>query len=213
MDLSIILTIGKYALLAGLYLFLFVVFRGMVRQLAAESAHPPELEQRARVVRASAPPARRRVVPPAVAAARPPAEAAPAAEQQPAAAAPVPAQGPLRPAAPRAQPAAPLAAAHPAQAYLRVVDSGAEGLEDGALVPLSAAVTIGRSSENSLPLSDRFVSTRHALICLRDGRRILVDRGSTNGTFVNGVRVDGEVELCDGDRIAMGNTVFEYHSG
>ena len=73
-------------------------------------------------------------------------------------------------------------------------------------------MTIGRDDENSITLQDRYVSGRHLLICLREGRRILVDSGSTNGSFVNGQPVDAEVELRDGDRIALGRTVFVYRA-
>ncbi|HCA48003.1 MAG TPA: hypothetical protein DEP45_11830, partial [Armatimonadetes bacterium] len=107
----------------------------------------------------------------------------------------------------------PESVAMPGAARLVIIESGDEAHRAGDAVALSAAVTIGRSDENSLQIADRFISSRHLLICLRDGRRILVDRGSTNGTFVNGSRIEEEIELTDGDRIAIGNTVLEYDAG
>ncbi len=212
LGLSLVVTIGKYLLLAGLYAFVFVVFRGMMAQIAVESA--PASEGRRRGGRRE--PAPRRAIMPQVTTrpARAPAPAS-APEPEPQAAAEqrsAPAIGAVsEPAAP-AEPS-PIARPTPTAPHLIVLESSDEHLSAGDTLPLSAAVTIGRSDENSVRLSDRFVSSRHALICLRDGRRLLVDRGSTNGTFVNGERIEDEVELHDGDRIAMGNTVFEYHAG
>jgi len=221
LGLTLVVTIGKYLLLAGLYAFVFVVFRGMMGQIAAESARATEGGRRGRRREVAS----RRAIMPQVTTrpARPPRAASPpapepalerapqAAQQAPPAreaSAPEAAPEPVAPA--ETPPAAPPA---PAAPHLRVLESDDERLSAGDTLPLSAAVTIGRSDENSVRLSDRFVSSRHALICLRDGRRLLVDRGSTNGTFLNGERVEEEVELHDGDRIAMGNTVFEYHVG
>ncbi len=241
MDLTIVLTIGKYALLAGIYAFVLLVFRGIIGHLVAEArrerSEAPARRSRRAVVQAG--PGRDRpqpAKPRAVSEKAPsaPAEAAPGASSltEPAARAtsapaaslsgPSGRPGPEMPAPPAPDvPVAPAPEpdkvredeAERRAPHLYVVESGDEELTDGDTVPLSAAVTIGRSEENSLCLTDRFVSSRHALICLRDGRRLLLDRGSTNGTFVNGERVDEEVELEDGDRIALGNTVFQYRAG
>lgn len=62
-----------------------------------------------------------------------------------------------------------------------------------------------------------YVSRRHARIELRAGDWILVDLGSSNGTFKLGEtdfeRVDGEVTLADGDEIALGNARFVFRTG
>lgn len=223
MALTIVVTIGKYLLLVGLYVFVLVVFRGMLAQLAAESARDREAA-RARASRRTA----------AASEARPaartvPSPAKPIATEPPALAAAAravvaePEQRPAQPPAePGAQPASAAAAApsgaqiaaelpaEPGVARVRVVESPDPDLAPGHEVPLSAAVTLGRADDNSLRVNDRFVSSHHALICLREGRRFLMDRGSTNGTYVNGKRIETEVELHPGDRIALGNTVLEY---
>jgi hypothetical protein len=67
------------------------------------------------------------------------------------------------------------------------------------------AVVIGRSPECEITIVDSNVSRRHAEIQPRGERFVVVDLGSTNGTRVNGVRVD-ERELHDGDELAFGNT-------
>ena len=54
-------------------------------------------------------------------------------------------------------------------------------------------------------LEDPAVSRRHARLSFRDGRWILQDLGSRNGTRVNGVRV-GRCEVRPGDLVELGNT-------
>lgn len=210
LQLTLILTIGKYVLLALLYAFVLVVFRGIIRQLATDTQQGSEAgASRRRVQRQR--PGRSPAAAPRILAEEPEEAHAPAVmrdaepEGDPAGEPPPP------PSEPRP---APTDVAEQTRApRLVVIESDGAEPQEGEEVPLSAAVTIGRSEENSLQLDDRFVSGRHALICLRDGRRILVDRGSTNGTFVNGERVADELELQDHDRIALGNTVFEYRAG
>lgn len=217
--LTIVVTIGKYLLLVGIYAFVLVVFRGMLRQLAAESAQDREGARPVTMRRAAVPAPGSRPGPP-----KAPRPATPPRTVMPA---PVPPIQPERPAEPEPEPVAePVAAMAspssapvreaepvPAVSRLHVIESSDPRLAPGDDLPLSAAVTLGRGEDNSLRLEDRFVSGRHALIYLRDGRRLLMDRGSTNGTFVNGKRVEAEVELRPGDRIALGNTVFEYREG
>jgi hypothetical protein len=62
---------------------------------------------------------------------------------------------------------------------------------------------MGRDPACEVSLSDPTVSRRHALVCFRDGRWILQDLGSRNGTIVNGVRV-GRCELRPGDELMLG---------
>lgn len=62
---------------------------------------------------------------------------------------------------------------------------------------------IGRSSSCDLVLHDPNVSRRHAQLFFREGRWILLDLRSTNGTYVNGVRVQRS-ELLPGDVLALG---------
>jgi hypothetical protein len=76
----------------------------------------------------------------------------------------------------------------------------------------AATLTIGRSPDNGLRIDDRRVSRHHARIQVRRGALVIQDLGSTNGTKVNGQRVD-EVALGDGDRIDVGDSsiVVEQH--
>jgi pSer/pThr/pTyr-binding forkhead associated (FHA) protein/V8-like Glu-specific endopeptidase len=82
------------------------------------------------------------------------------------------------------------------------------GARAGVVWPLApATLLVGRDADVDLRLSpeeDRAVSARHATLTFVDGRWRVRDLNSRNGTFVNGQRLEGEVELSDGDRIAFG---------
>jgi S1-C subfamily serine protease len=70
-----------------------------------------------------------------------------------------------------------------------------------------AVIVVGRQGGLDLrfdPQQDLDVSGRHAEIRVSDTGFVLHDTRSTNGTFVNGKRVDGSIELKDGDRIQFG---------
>ena len=68
---------------------------------------------------------------------------------------------------------------------------------------------IGRSSE-ALPLGDKTISRRHAEMTPDNGRWYLRDLGSSNGTFVNGVRVIDARMLHPGDQIRAGTTLLIF---
>lgn len=73
--------------------------------------------------------------------------------------------------------------------------------------PLAARrVTIGRSAANDIVLSDQYSSGLHAVVVPTERGFALVDQGSKNGTFVNGRRVSGEIDLARGDEILIGST-------
>ncbi len=76
--------------------------------------------------------------------------------------------------------------------------------------PLTAFNTLGRHPDNSIQVLDRIVSKEHARVTLApNGSWVIRDAGSLNGTMVNGERI-GEAVLNTGDRIQLGNTVFEF---
>ena len=72
-------------------------------------------------------------------------------------------------------------------------------------------VILGRSTDCQLQVDDDGISRRHARVGIdQNGQFRVVDLGSTNGTYVNGVRVDAVV-LKDGDKIQIGsNTVLKF---
>jgi hypothetical protein len=80
----------------------------------------------------------------------------------------------------------------------------------GKAFPLSKdRVIIGRLGESDLVLSDPGVSRRHAEVRREDGKYVIADLGSTNGTMVNEATI-GERVLEEGDRITVGRTVLEF---
>ncbi len=74
----------------------------------------------------------------------------------------------------------------------------------------SRRVTIGRASTNDIVLSDQYSSGLHAVIAQTERGYVLIDQGSKNGTFVNGRRVNGEIDLTRGDDILVGSTHFYF---
>lgn len=64
-------------------------------------------------------------------------------------------------------------------------------------------ISIGRSPDNDIALDDRRISRRHADLSQIEGRWVVHDLGSTNGTAVNG-RIVRQAPLRDGDRVSLG---------
>jgi hypothetical protein len=62
---------------------------------------------------------------------------------------------------------------------------------------------IGRGNDADIVLPERQVSRYHSKILYRDGRYLLEDLGSKNGTFLNGQQVTGTVPIQDGDEIQI----------
>ncbi len=69
-------------------------------------------------------------------------------------------------------------------------------------------IVIGRSSDLELVLVEEMVSRRHARIVVRDGVVAIEDLGSTNGTFVNGEKIQRAI-LEEGDRVLIGTSILK----
>ncbi|HEV7516868.1 MAG TPA: FHA domain-containing protein [Thermoanaerobaculia bacterium] len=67
-------------------------------------------------------------------------------------------------------------------------------------------ITLGRSRGCGVVLRDPSVSRGHALLSMRQGRVTLQDLRSSNGTYVNGKRLDKETVVEEGDRLVIGET-------
>ena len=91
---------------------------------------------------------------------------------------------------------------------LLVLDSGDTALRPGSNIALEPITHFGRSSENTIVVDDTFVSAVHAVVQERAGSWWVHDEGSTNGTFVNGKLVDGDVRLRAGDELQIGHARF-----
>jgi len=79
---------------------------------------------------------------------------------------------------------------------------------DGTREALRDGLTIGRSDENDIVIRDGRVSRRHARIVADGSGFAIEDRGSSNGTFVDGARVR-RGRLAAGTSIVVGETVLE----
>jgi serine phosphatase RsbU (regulator of sigma subunit) len=73
-------------------------------------------------------------------------------------------------------------------------------------------ITVGRANDCTIPIKDRFLSRHHAEIRLQEGAWFLRDCGSANGTSINGQKVQGDVPLRAGDRIAFGDSEIIFES-
>lgn len=82
-------------------------------------------------------------------------------------------------------------------------------LKRGGVVPLKNGLTIGRQEDNMLVLNDSFVSSHHVRIFFYNGRFILEDMKSTNGTILNSDRVAGKVYINIGDTVKIGTAIFK----
>ena len=82
----------------------------------------------------------------------------------------------------------------------------------GQIILGPASLTIGRTPDNQLIISDAQASSYHAVVSLSPQGYSITDLGSTNGTFVNEQRLEPSVPriLSVGERIRIGDTIFTY---
>ncbi|MGA7122774.1 MAG: adenylate/guanylate cyclase domain-containing protein [Polyangiaceae bacterium] len=92
----------------------------------------------------------------------------------------------------------------------KLILATAEGQQAIDLRPVNS---LGRHPNNTIQLLDKIVSKEHCIVEQREGRFVLRDLGSLNGTYVNGERVRGETALKHGDEIALGSTRARYDDG
>ena len=72
-------------------------------------------------------------------------------------------------------------------------------------------ITIGRSSSNDIVIADTKVSRVHLQLVQNDrGDFSVVDLNSVNGTYVNGIKINGEAQLQANDSLRIGDTVIEW---
>jgi pSer/pThr/pTyr-binding forkhead associated (FHA) protein len=123
---------------------------------------------------------------------------------------PVPASTPTRtapaPKAPRRERKQAKQAAKVAAAQLVVVEPAEHR---GRSYPVGQEATLGRAAGCQITVDDSFVSQLHARVFARDGRFLVEDLGSTNGTYLNRQKVAGPMVVTRGDRVQVGNTVLE----
>jgi pSer/pThr/pTyr-binding forkhead associated (FHA) protein/uncharacterized RDD family membrane protein YckC len=83
------------------------------------------------------------------------------------------------------------------QVFVEVPGKAPIELADGEAV-------IGRSRAAAVQIAESTVSRQHAVFVVEPGKVVLKDLGSSNGTYVNGKRVDGSIGLADGDKVVVG---------
>lgn len=85
-----------------------------------------------------------------------------------------------------------------------------KGAKNGLEMPLGdGPLTIGRSNESNLIIRDDYTSTHHARLMLWNGRWVIQDLDSTNGTFLNGERITVPTPVPSNATITIGTTSFE----
>ncbi|HZO96522.1 MAG TPA: FHA domain-containing protein [Gaiellaceae bacterium] len=96
----------------------------------------------------------------------------------------------------------------------RLVVVRSPALAEGEVVPLDLhALRVGRGGDNDLSVEgDEYASSHHARFEPRRDGVYVEDVGSTNGTFVNGIRVARERRLAPGDVVRIGETDLRFES-
>ena len=74
-------------------------------------------------------------------------------------------------------------------------------------------INVGRVQGNDLMLPKGNVSKHHARLLFRDGRFIVTDLKSTNGTYVNGRKISQATIVREGDKIYIGDFVLRLETG
>lgn len=89
--------------------------------------------------------------------------------------------------------------------------NGSEMLPRGRKIRIdSRGLSIGRGKHNDIVVPDHYCSLDHAEFKHTRGITTLEDVGSTNGTWVNGERINSQVQLVAGDYIKIGSLTFIY---
>jgi Nif-specific regulatory protein len=88
-----------------------------------------------------------------------------------------------------------------------------EGRAFPSSLELADEALLGRAAEAALQVQDETASRRHARIRLLEGRSVLEDLGSANGTQLNGERVERPAVLFDGDVISIGEVRLRFVAG
>jgi pSer/pThr/pTyr-binding forkhead associated (FHA) protein len=87
---------------------------------------------------------------------------------------------------------------------LQVLESPDDEPPAGRAIALGPINSIGRNVNNTIYVEDDFASANHAMLTFRGRSWFIEDQGSTNGTYVNGHRIDRPVALSYGDELTVG---------
>lgn len=93
---------------------------------------------------------------------------------------------------------------------IEVIQTGVNStLEQGAVVPIRGIITLGRKAENTIVLTEPFVSSNHARIYAKNNNLYVEDLNSTNGVYVNNERIEAKYKLIADDEVKIGSAIFK----
>ena len=93
---------------------------------------------------------------------------------------------------------------------LEITESGENAnLKRGSIIPVQRGISFGRKEDNNVVMVDPYASGHHARVYLKNTDYLLEDLGSTNGTLLNGEKLEGKAVLKSGDEIKIGSAVFK----
>ena len=85
-------------------------------------------------------------------------------------------------------------------------------LESGTEFNITGVITVGRGQGCNIAIpKDTFASSVHARVYEHSNGYYVEDLDSTNGTFVNGKKISGPQVIVSGDRLQVGQTIFEVN--
>ena len=93
---------------------------------------------------------------------------------------------------------------------IEVIQTGVNStLEQGSVVPIRGIITLGRKPENTIVLTETFVSGNHAKIYAKNNNLYVEDLNSTNGVYVNNERIQEKYKLVADDEVKIGSAIFK----
>lgn len=99
------------------------------------------------------------------------------------------------------------------KSYLKLVSAGDDAPEALEVFELEQFSSIGRDFDNDLILDDSLVSRRHAIIIWKNDGFYLEDMKSSNGTFLNGVKISEPEKLENQDVLTFGTYQYSFNRG
>ena len=93
---------------------------------------------------------------------------------------------------------------------IEVIQTGVNStLEQGSVVPIRGIITLGRKPENTIVLTEPFVSGNHAKIYAKNNNLYVEDLNSTNGVYVNNEIIQEKYKLVADDEVKIGSAIFK----
>ena len=93
---------------------------------------------------------------------------------------------------------------------IEVIQTGVNStLEQGSVVHIRGITTLGRKQENTIILTEPFVSGNHAKLYTKNNNLYVEDLNSTNGVYINGEKIEEKFKLVAGDEIKIGSAIFK----